>query len=88
MGLNLLYKTLRSTALRHFKPQRILKLLYWFKRYANFTVFLKCCLLVESHQDGSATNGATPSIFTESALRPIQSVSRDVRLSLCLSVTP
>ena len=25
-------------------------------------------------------------IFTESALRPIQSVSRDVRLSLCLSV--
>ena len=27
-------------------------------------------------------------IFTESALRPIQSVSRDVRLSLCLFVTP
>ena len=27
-------------------------------------------------------------IFTESALRPIQSVSRDVGLCVCLSVTP
>ena len=32
------------------------------------------------------TDTDTDLIFTESALRPIQSISRDVRLSVCLSV--
>ena len=43
----------------------------------------------ELHRKGSVINGATPSskvVFTESALRPIQSISLDVCLFVCLSV--
>ena len=37
----------------------------WFKSYIDFTGLGRFCLLVEFHQGGSATKGATQSSFFE-----------------------
>ena len=37
------------------------KLYDWFKSYSNFSGLDGLCLVLEFHQGGSVTNGATPS---------------------------
>ena len=59
---------------------RTSELLYWFKSYGNFGGWGKFFLLVEFHQEGSATNGATLTSF------PPHYSLRDGDVSLILSI--